>query len=185
MYQTQTSYYPYAAFMVGKPSTMSTIGSFPVGIASGFVYRNGGLVSVAKEDGVYFRGDLGYIYFKLPLSELDDFSVQSVITWLNNNNIDIVFALQTPEIIDLPHLNKKLTLPTQPDTLPIGYKVENTKSNPQLGLTIPYKQLNYPSRPQNIDFKMDIADYVLTWDDVKEARQYNVILNDRVIATVK
>ena len=32
---------------------------------------------------------------------------------------------------------------------------------------------------------MDIADYVLTWDDVKEARQYNVILNDRVIATVK
>ena len=32
---------------------------------------------------------------------------------------------------------------------------------------------------------MDIADYVLTWDDVKEARQYNVILNDNVIATVK
>ena len=105
--------------------------------------------------------------------------------WFADNPTTVYYALNKTEIIDLPHLNKKLTLPTQPDTLPIGYKVEYPKANPQLGLTIPYKQLNYPSRPQNIDFKMDIADYVLTWDDVKEARQYNVILNDRVIATVK
>lgn len=105
--------------------------------------------------------------------------------YLSLKPVTLLIPLATPKIIDLPHLDEKVELPTQPDTLPIGYKVEHPNANPQLGLTIPYKQLNYPSRPQNIDFKMDIADYVLTWDDVKEARQYNIILNDRTIATVK
>ena len=105
--------------------------------------------------------------------------------YLSLRPVTFLYPLEKSQIIDLPHLNRRLKLPTQPNTLPIGYKVEYPKANPQLGLTIPYKQLNYPSRPQNIDFKMDIADYVLTWDDVKEARQYNIILNDRTIATVK
>ena len=140
--------------------------------------------SSSTNEGASFHWGNLYIRFnanKYP-SVVD---VASLRTYFNANPMNLYYPLATPQIIDLPHLNKKLTLPTQPDTLPIGYKVENPKSNPQLGLTIPYKQLNYPSRPQNIDFKMDIADYVLTWDDVKEARQYNVILNDRVIATVK
>lgn len=99
--------------------------------------------------------------------------------------VTILYPLATSEIIDLPHLNKKLTLPTHPNTLPIGYKVEYPKANPQLGLTIPYKQLNPPSQPQNLDFQMNKEDYVLTWNDVKEARQYNVILNDNIVATTK
>ena len=99
--------------------------------------------------------------------------------------VTILYPLATSEIIDLPHLNKKLTLPTHPNTLPIGYKVEYPKANPQIGLTIPYKQLNPPSQPQNLDFQMNKEDYVLTWNDVKEARQYNVILNDNIVATTK
>ena len=125
------------------------------------------------------------IFLEIKRDKLPEVNVNGFTQWIAENHQTVVYTLTTSEIIDLPYLNKKLTLPTQPDTLPIGYKVEHSKANPQLGLTIPYKQLNYPSRPQNIDFKMDIADYVLTWDDVKEARQYNIILNDRTIATVK
>ena len=105
--------------------------------------------------------------------------------YFEDNPIGLIYPLNIPEIIDLPHLNKKLTLPTHPNTLPIGYKVEHSNANPQLGLTIPYKQLNPPSQPQNLDFQMNKEDYVLTWNDVKEARQYNVILNDNTVATTK
>lgn len=105
--------------------------------------------------------------------------------WVANNPFTVDYALATPEIIDLPHLNRKLELPTLPDGLPVGYKAVHPKMNPQIGLAIPYKQLNPPSQPQNLDFQMNKEDYVLTWNDVKEARQYNVILNDNIVATTK
>lgn len=106
-------------------------------------------------------------------------------TYFNTHPMNLYYPLATSEIIDLPHLDKKVELPTQPDIYPIGYKAAHEKVNPEIGLTIPYKVLNMPTQPVNLNFVMDIADYVLTWDDVKEARQYNIILNDEVIATVK
>ena len=104
---------------------------------------------------------------------------------IKENPVTAYYPLATPEIIDLPYLNEKVELPTQPDIYPIGYRAVHDKKNPEIGLTIPYKVLNMPTQPVNLNFVMDIADYVLTWDDVKEARQYNIILNDEVIATVK
>ena len=106
-------------------------------------------------------------------------------TYLSLKPVTLLIPLATPEIIDLPYLDEKVELPTQPNIYPIGYKAIHEKANPKLGLTIPYKVLNMPTQPTNLNFVMDIADYVLTWDDVKEARQYNIILNDEVIATVK
>ena len=35
---------------------------------------------------------------------------------LSDNPVNVYYALNKSEIIDLPHLNKKLTMPTQPDT---------------------------------------------------------------------
>ena len=105
--------------------------------------------------------------------------------WFADNPTTVYYTLNKTEVINLPHLNRKLELPTCPDKLPVGYKAVHPKMNPQIGLTIPYKQLNPPSQPQNLDFQMNKEDYVLTWNDVKEARQYNVILNDNVIATTK
>ena len=105
--------------------------------------------------------------------------------YFRENSLEVYHALATPEIIDLPHLDKKVELLAQPNVYPIGYKAVHDKMNPEIGLTIPYKVLNMPTQPINLDFKMDIADYVLTWDDVKEARLYNIILNDEVIATTK
>ena len=105
--------------------------------------------------------------------------------YFRENSLEVYHALATPEIIDLPHLDKKVELLAQPNVYPIGYKAVHDKTNPEIGLTIPYKVLNMPTQPINLDFKMDIADYVLTWDDVKEARLYNIILNDEVIATTK
>lgn len=109
---------------------------------------------------------------------------ESYIQYFRENPTKVYHAIN-PEIIDLPHLNEKVELPTQPNIYPIGYKAVHDKANPEIGLTIPYKVLNMPTQPVNLNFVMDIADYVLTWDDVKEARQYNIILNDEVIATVK
>lgn len=111
-------------------------------------------------------------------------SIASYTQYFTDNPTMVYHAINS-EIIDLPHLNKKVELLTQPDALPIGYKAQHEKANPQLGLTIPYKQLNPPSQPQNLDFQMNKEDYVLTWNDVKEARQYNVILNDNIVATTK
>lgn len=140
--------------------------------------------SSSTNEGASFHWGNLYIRFnanKYP-SVVD---VASLRTYFNANPMNLYYPLATPQIIDLPHLNKKLTLPTQPDALPIGYRAQHEKANPQLGLTIPYKQLNPPSQPQNLDFQMNKEDYVLTWNDVKEARQYNVILNDNIVATTK
>lgn len=122
---------------------------------------------------------------RVPSSSLETRDTDGVKKYLKNNPQTFIYPLATSEIIDLPHLDKKVELPTQPDIYPIGYKAVHEKANPEIGLTIPYKQLNMPTQPVNLNFVMDIADYVLTWDDVKEARQYNIILNDEVIATVK
>ena len=115
---------------------------------------------------------------RLPSSSLETRNTDGVKKYLENNPQTFIYPLATPQIIDLPHLNEKVELPTQPSVYPIGYKVVHEKANPQLGLTIPYKTLNMPTQPTNLNFVMDIADYVLTWDDVKEARQYNVILKE-------
>lgn len=122
---------------------------------------------------------------RVPSSSLETRNTDGVKKYLKNNPQTFIYPLATPEIIDLPHLNEKVELPTQPNIYPIGYKAVHEKANPEIGLTIPYKVLNMPTQPVNLNFVMDIADYVLTWDDVKEARQYNIILNDEVIATVK
>ena len=126
-----------------------------------------------------------YFYFRLPKEDGVEYTVESIVNWFKNNPTTVYYSMSKPQIIDLPHLDKKVELPTQPNVYPIGYKAAHEKVNPQLGLTLPYKQLNMPAQPINLDFKMDIADYVLTWDDVKEARLYNIILNDEVIATTK
>lgn len=105
--------------------------------------------------------------------------------YFTDNPISLCYPLNETKIIDLPHLNRKLELPTLQDNLLTGYRVVHHGANPQFGLTIPYKILNAPSKPGNLNFEMAIADYVLTWDDVKEARHYNIILNDQTIATVK
>ena len=105
--------------------------------------------------------------------------------YFTDNPISLCYPLNETRIIDLPHLNRKLELPTLQDNLLTGYRVAHHGANPQFGLTIPYKVLNAPSKPGNLNFEMAIADYVLTWDDVKEARHYNIILNDQTIATVK
>ena len=129
----------------------------------------------------------GRIYYRLSTSRVGT-TRDSIIAWFNENPTTVYIPLATPEIIDLPHLNHKLELPSQPDVLPIGYKVEHEKANPQLGLTIPYKVLNMPKQPTDLNFVMrdnQIGDYILTWSEIKEARQYNIILNDSVIATTK
>ena len=152
-------------------------------------------------NGVNYRNPVNYKAFAISTSKASLIvprnEISEVIgeTYTNNSNqlrtylslkpVTLLIPLATPEIIDLTHLDEKVELPTQPDIYPIGYKVVHEKVNPQLGLTIPYKQLNMPTQPVNLDFKMDIADYVLTWDDVKEARLYNIILNDELIATTK
>ena len=129
----------------------------------------------------------GRIYYRLSTSRVGT-TRDSIIAWFNENPTTVYIPLATPEIIDLPHLNHKLELLSQPDVLPIGYKVEHEKANPQLGLTIPYKVLNMPKQPTDLNFVMrdnQIGDYILTWSEIKEARQYNIILNDSVIATTK
>jgi hypothetical protein len=156
-----------------------------MGYSQYFKNLNAGLLSKKTEEGVHFRSDIGNIYFKIKLDKLAEDTTIAFSQWLEENKPEIIYAHTTPQIIDLPHLNEKVELPTQPNIYPIGYKAVHEKANPKIGLTIPYKVLNMPTQPVNLNFEMDIADYVLTWDDVKEARQYNVILNDNVIATVK
>jgi hypothetical protein len=156
-----------------------------MGYSQYFKNLNAGLLSKRTEEGVHFRNDIGNIYFKIKLDKLTEDTAIGFSQWLEENKPEIIYAHTTPQIIDLPHLNEKVELPTQPNIYPIGYKAVHEKANPEIGLTIPYKVLNMPTQPVNLNFEMDIADYVLTWDDVKEARQYNVILNDNIIATVK
>ena len=129
----------------------------------------------------------GRIYYRLLTSRVGA-TRDSLMSWFNENPTTVYLPLAIPEIIDLPHLNHKLELPSQPNNLPIGYRVEHPMVNPQLGLTIPTKVLNLPKQPVDLDFVMrdnQIGDYILTWSEIKEARQYNIILNDRVIATTK
>lgn len=121
-----------------------------------------------------------YLYFKLSKTIFP--TREDARQYLQDNPTTFYYVLGTSEIIDLTHLNRKVELPVHADGL-TGYRVVYDKANPQIGLTVPYKQLNSPTQPKNLNFKMDIADYILTWDDVKEARQYNIILNDRVIST--
>lgn len=121
-----------------------------------------------------------YMWFKFDKTVFP--TREDVKQYLQDNPTTFYYVLETSEIIDLTHLNRKVELPSHSDGL-TGYRVVCDKTNPQFGLTVPYKQLNSPTQPKNLNFKMDIADYILTWDDVKEARQYNIILNDRVIST--
>ena len=144
--------------------------------------------SQSSTDGVEGWGlDSGNpnIFLEIKRNKLSEVNVNGFVQWITENPQTVIYPSTTSEIIDLPHLNRKLELPTYPDELPVGYKAVHSKMNPQIGLTIPYKQLNPPSQPQNLDFQMNKEDYVLTWSDVKEARQYNVILNDNIVATTK
>lgn len=129
----------------------------------------------------------GHMYYRLLASRVGT-TLDSIKAWFNENPTTVYMPLATPQIIDLPHLNRKLEMPTLVDGLPLGFKVEHEKANPQLGLTIPYKVLNMPKQPTDLNFVMrdnQIGDYILTWSEIKEARQYNIILNDSVIATTK
>ena len=142
-----------------------------------------GYVDSTSNEEIRLNGN--FLQIRINKNRLETLDVSGFKKWLRQNNTILYYLPSASEIIDLPHLNEKVELLTQPNIYPIGYKAVHEKANPEIGLTIPYKQLNMPTQPVNLNFVMDIADYVLTWDDVKEARQYNIILNDEVIATVK
>ena len=147
-------------------------------------YPSTGHNSNDGREKITYAGNGGIKVF-IANDKLTEATPTGVKQWFTENPTTYYRAQEKPEIIDLPYLDKKVELLTQPDIYPIGYKAVHEKANPEIGLTIPYKVLNMPTQPTNLNFVMDIADYVLTWDDVKEARQYNIILNDEVIATVK
>ena len=142
-----------------------------------------GYVDSTSNEEIRLNGN--FLQIRINKNRLETLDVFGFKKWLRQNNTILYYLPSASQIIDLLHLNRKLKLPTQPDIYPIGYRAIHEKVNPEIGLTIPYKVLNMPTQPVNLNFVMDIADYVLTWDDVKEARQYNIILNDEVIATVK